>query len=147
MKALTVRQPWAWCIAAGYKDVENRARGLSHRGDIAIHAGAGWSPEGENDRRVAYAMAGLVLSHQLTKGAIVAVASLVDSHVPHPGCCPDTDWADTEYAGKQVGAHLVLRDVRRLWKPVPGKGALGIWRVPEDVEAAVHAVLSTPAVA
>jgi len=23
-RALTLRQPWAWCIAAGHKDVENR---------------------------------------------------------------------------------------------------------------------------
>jgi len=25
MKALTIRQPWAWAIARGHKNVENRA--------------------------------------------------------------------------------------------------------------------------
>lgn len=38
MKALTVKQPWAWAIVMGYKDVENRARRTNHRGPLLIHA-------------------------------------------------------------------------------------------------------------
>jgi hypothetical protein len=37
MKALTVKQPWASLILAGYKDVENRTRPTKHRGPVAIH--------------------------------------------------------------------------------------------------------------
>lgn len=42
-KALSVRQPWAWAIIHGGKDVENRSwqamnHGLNQRGPIAIHA-------------------------------------------------------------------------------------------------------------
>lgn len=40
MKAITVRQPWAECIARGVKLVENRSRPTTHRGPLAIHAGA-----------------------------------------------------------------------------------------------------------
>lgn len=40
MKALTIRQPWAWAIVAGYKHVENRSRRTNYRGPILIHAGA-----------------------------------------------------------------------------------------------------------
>jgi ASCH domain len=38
--ALSVKQPWAWAIVAGYKDVENRSRRTNFRGPLLIHAGA-----------------------------------------------------------------------------------------------------------
>jgi hypothetical protein len=39
-KALSVRQPWAWLIVNGYKDIENRSRNSHYRGDLLIHASA-----------------------------------------------------------------------------------------------------------
>ena len=39
MKALSIRQPWAWLIVAGYKDVENRTWATDFRGRIYVHAG------------------------------------------------------------------------------------------------------------
>ena len=39
LRALSVRQPWAWLIVNGYKDVENRTRLTRHRGPLLIHAG------------------------------------------------------------------------------------------------------------
>lgn len=41
MKALSVRQPWAWAIVEGYKPVENRSRDIvgAYRGPVLIHAG------------------------------------------------------------------------------------------------------------
>ena len=39
MKILTIRQPWAWMIVNGYKDVENRTWATRERGLILIHAG------------------------------------------------------------------------------------------------------------
>ncbi len=47
MKALSIRQPWAWLIANGYKDIENRSWRTNFRGEFLIHAGkkfdsAGW---------------------------------------------------------------------------------------------------------
>lgn len=39
MKTLAVRQPWAWAIARGHKNVENRGWVTPHRGPLAIHAG------------------------------------------------------------------------------------------------------------
>ena len=38
MKVLSVRQPWAWAIIHGGKDVENRNWYTSFRGTLAIHA-------------------------------------------------------------------------------------------------------------
>jgi len=39
MKALSVRQPWAWLICKGYKDIENRDWPTKFRGRIYVHAG------------------------------------------------------------------------------------------------------------
>lgn len=39
MKAISIRQPWAWLIVHAGKDIENREWPTSTRGRIAIHAG------------------------------------------------------------------------------------------------------------
>jgi len=41
MKALSIRQPWAWLITHGWKPVENRTRKSNYRGPLYIHAGKG----------------------------------------------------------------------------------------------------------
>lgn len=38
MKALSIRQPWAWLILHGGKDIENREWRTSYRGPVLIHA-------------------------------------------------------------------------------------------------------------
>ena len=38
MKALSIRQPWAWLIVHGGKDIENRTWRTKIRGTIAVHA-------------------------------------------------------------------------------------------------------------
>lgn len=40
MKVLTVREPWAWLIVMGLKDVENRSWDTKYRGPVLIHASA-----------------------------------------------------------------------------------------------------------
>lgn len=37
--ALSINQPWAWLIAAGLKDIENRDWRTDFRGEFLIHAG------------------------------------------------------------------------------------------------------------
>ena len=39
LPALSVRQPLAWLIASGFKDVENRGKRTHYRGPVLIHAG------------------------------------------------------------------------------------------------------------
>jgi hypothetical protein len=36
---LSIRQPFAWLIVNGFKDIENRSWRTRHRGDILIHGG------------------------------------------------------------------------------------------------------------
>jgi hypothetical protein len=38
VKALSIRQPWAWLIANGHKDIENRSWNTNYRGAFLIHA-------------------------------------------------------------------------------------------------------------
>ena len=134
MKAITVRQPWAWAIAHGGKNVENRSAGTRHRGPLAIHAGLSYSRRGTVDHRVRLRHLGVALS-VLPLGAIIAVADVADSH-PDAGCC--RPWGESSYqeAGGRVRTaihHLVLEDVRPLDEPIPCRGALGLWRVPADI--------------
>ena len=39
LKAISIRQPWAWLIVNGYKDLENRIWAAKLRGPVLIHAG------------------------------------------------------------------------------------------------------------
>lgn len=122
MKALTVRNPWAECIAQGVKLVENRTRPTKHRGPLAIHAGAAWASLGGIDPRVEAALAG---RGRFIYGAVIATVNVVDCHPAADGCC--NPWGD-HVSDAQV-FHWVLDDVHRLGNPVPAKGRLGLWDV------------------
>ena len=43
MRALSIRQPYAWLIVSGFKDIENRSWKTHHRGPLLIHAAARYS--------------------------------------------------------------------------------------------------------
>lgn len=38
MQAISIRQPEAWLIINGYKDIENRSQRTTKRGYVAVHA-------------------------------------------------------------------------------------------------------------
>jgi len=48
MKALSIKQPWAWLIATGQKDIENRNWAPTFKGRIYIHAGQSFDFDGFN---------------------------------------------------------------------------------------------------
>jgi hypothetical protein len=39
MKALSIKQPWAWLIVMGHKNIENRDWPTDYRGRVYVHAG------------------------------------------------------------------------------------------------------------
>jgi len=39
MKAISIRQPWAWLVVNGHKDIENRSWATKFRGKVLVHAG------------------------------------------------------------------------------------------------------------
>jgi hypothetical protein len=116
--ALSIRQPWAWLIVNGHKDIENRRWRTNFRGPVLIHAAKGMTrAECDGCAQVAAEM-GVTLPDiiQLERGGIVGRATVVD-------CVEQSDsgWFQGPYG-------FVLRDA----KPLPFhalSGELGFFRV------------------
>ncbi|MCC7131370.1 MAG: ASCH domain-containing protein [Gemmatimonadales bacterium] len=121
MRALTVRQPWAWAIVSAGKDIENRSWATRYRGWLAIHAAAGpVRALDELPRGVKRPPASA-----LVRGAIVGVA-YIDGITEKSR----SKWFQGEWG-------WVLKNTHRLKEPVPCKGALSLWRVPAPVRRKV----------
>ena len=132
LRALTVLQPWANAIAYGTKRVENRgwlppANFIGAR--IAIHAGKRHDYNARLAEGCSWPEAAAV-----RYGAVLAVATVTGSCNVVLGC--DGDCSPWAVRGQD---HWHLADVRPLAEPVPCRGALGLWRLPGDVEKAVLA--------
>lgn len=144
MKALTLIQPWAWCITHAGKRVENRtwappASLLGQR--FAIHAGkAPRIAEAERD----LAEHGVyVHPPDVVFGAVVATVRLVGVAKGHGSSwfqVSGTFERNRPLIGVRDGLWFsgpvgwVLDDVRVLSEPVPCRGAQGLWTLPSDVE-------------
>ena len=151
MKALSIRQPWAWCILHAGKDIENRdwseysptlhlacrlvedAYWDADGGEFLIHAAKGMTrDEYEDCLDLCHAISrkqpfpsGLSLPafDDLQRGGIVGRAQLYDVVTEH-----ESLW----FAGR-VG--LVLRKAKTI-PFVPFKGALGFFDVPDNLLSA-----------
>jgi ASCH domain len=114
LKAITVKQPWAWAIVAGYKDVDNRSRRTDFRGELLIHAAAELDPEGFQflwEKGLYRA-----LPAELPQGGLVGVVSVVDCTRK-----ADSDWA---FPGKW---HWVLRKPREFKNVLRCPGHQGLF--------------------
>lgn len=77
MKALSIRQPWAWLIVNGHKDVENRTWPTSFRGKFLVHAGRTFDHDGY---RWVVSKMGIAMPEptQIECGGILGEAEIVD---------------------------------------------------------------------
>lgn len=75
MKALSIRQPWAWLIANGHKDIENRSWHTRYRGPVLIHASAHKVTQEEYD--IAFEC---VKEFEATCDVIVGMPTIYDLH-------------------------------------------------------------------
>lgn len=165
MKAVSLWQPWATAIALGAKRFETRSWGTRYRGPLAIHAAKRCNKDEIEDFLLlpgfSAALAPIAecrtilgrerLRRALPFGAIVATCELAD-------CIPtvlldaaDLDkprrWASRRDAGtwteRQMGDFRTgrvawrLENVRKLDKPIPWRGAQGLFEVelPAEVGA------------
>lgn len=130
MKAITVQQPWAWCIAAGHKKVENRTWVTSYRGPLAIHAGKSVDTASIDmvkgilvELRVIPDMDTRVPDEHLkATGAVVAVVDLV-------GICTDSCRCYCGVFGAIGQNHWRFKNIRPLADPVPARGKQGLWDI------------------
>ena len=132
MKALSIRQPWAWLIAKRFKDVENRTWSTRFRGRIYVHAGKalddywdiltmadrlGWTVKEVNTWFITTAFG---------RGAIVGEVDIVD-------CVEQSDspWFEEPHG-------FVLANPLYYQTPIPYKGKQGFFEVtlPAAPEAA-----------
>ena len=121
MRALSILQPWAWLIANGYKDVENRCWPTACRGPFLIPAGKRWGREQKEDLAFVRALfPHIPLPETFELGGIVGRATIT-------GCTTDSEspWFFGPFGFEIAGA-----------APVPFKalrGQLGWFNVPADV--------------
>jgi hypothetical protein len=110
MKALTIRQPWASLIVAGIKDVENRSWRTNYRGRLGIHAGSRVDQDAFDAHRH-------LLDGDLPRGALIGSVTVVD--------CIATSRSKWALPGHW---HWVLADAKKLARPRPMPGKLGLWQ-------------------
>ncbi|NML34554.1 ASCH domain-containing protein [Paraburkholderia antibiotica] len=143
MKALSIRNPWAWlivrpdlsgsaraaAIAAGVlKDIENRSWPTKFRGRVLIHASKGMTrAEYDAAQDPLWPVGGPTIElppfDQLQRGGIIGVATIDE-------CIDPIDRTSHWHMDGAFGFHLT--DV----KPLPFvacKGALNFFNVPPDV--------------
>lgn len=122
MRALSIRQPWAWLIVAGHKDVENRDWATGYRGPFLVHAGKALTLDYWEEVSTWVQMEfGIQVPEPdaLPLGGIVGVAQLA-------GCVQHSEsrW----FAGPHG---LLVRDARPL-PFVPWRGMLSFFHVPAE---------------
>ena len=154
MKALSIRQPWAWLIASGIKDVENRSWPTKFRGRIYIHAGkkmdkAGldWLVHNYNLQRAWNEGLGRDTYCDImerdetdyTKGAIIGEVDIVDCQFWYDFMDKgiQSPWGESGKYG------FVLHNPVLYQTPIPCKGQLGFFEVTPEAETEYSPTLRT----
>lgn len=140
MKALSLRQPWAWLVASGIKDVENRTWLTKFRGRIYIHAGKSTkvTVQGIGDEWITKRLTvGQYLQYreaeaelELVRGAIIGEVTIVDCkfRFGEENANLYSKWAEAGLYG------FVLANPILYEEPIPCRGALGFFE--PDLSAA-----------
>lgn len=129
MKGLTLWQPWAWAIVSGHKRIENRpwAPWPAVIGKvIAIHAGKVYDKDGEEFLRGR----GITLPPAARTASAIVGAARVTGFVELGQLHPDPALDDPMFFGP---FGWKLDEIRMLATPIPCKGALGLWEVPDPL--------------
>ena len=138
MRAVSLTQPWATLVAIGAKKLETRSWSTHYRGPLLIHAAKGFPGRA---RAACYTdpfaavleRAGYTHASSLPTGALIGIVTLV-------GCVSTTKALEgidaTEHAFGDYGPGRFawqLTEAVQLVQPIPCKGALGLWKVPDEI--------------
>ncbi len=139
MKALTICQPYAELIARGVKRVENRVWDMKYRGPLLIHAG-------KNKKFLSGDNYGVALS-AMDWGALIALVDVTDC-LPIERIEAERKKTHTERTRMDFPSRLefllthehvegpfciVMANIRRLKQPIPYRGAMGLFDVPNEI--------------
>ena len=131
MKAISIRQPWAWLILHAGKDIENRSRHWNFRGKLYIHAAKGMT----RDEYLAAELFACDITHdgkpvvlppfeELQRGGIVGTVEVTDCVEDHA-----SPWFNGPFG-------LVLRSASPL-PFFPFKGSLGLFSTDLDPDTPI----------
>jgi len=124
MKCISLRQPWVWAIFHG-KDVENRTWKTNYRGPLLIHASKKWDSEGAKwiwrNMDIDIGILLKLMEDDSRFGAIIGQVDMV-------GCTQQSDsiWFFGPYG-------FIFEKPSLFGFPIPYKGHLGIFEVPDEV--------------
>lgn len=146
LRLLTVKQPHAWAIVNGYKDVENRTWKFPLPLGTTIGIQAGANPD-RNGLRCTPTFNGreVDVPHiaDMAVRGVIGFATVVDDH-PEEECsavcggppAPCSPWAAPGHR------HWMLANAWPLREPIPTRGSLWLHRPPEDVKERMLAALA-----
>lgn len=117
-KAISIQQPWAWLIANGHKDIENRTWPTKYRGLIYIHASRSAPHDQYFEAKKIADKQGIELPdyQDLPRGGIIGRAEIVD--------CVQTSGSPWFF-----GPYGFVLDKQSLVGFMRGPGQLGIFNV------------------
>jgi hypothetical protein len=81
MRAISIKQPFAWLVVTGKKNIENRSWYTHHRGPLAIHAGLRMADEELEEIARRYRVR--ILPEALQRGGIIGTVNVVDVVTEH----------------------------------------------------------------
>jgi len=86
MKAISVRQPWAWLIIHAGKDIENRSWPTGVRGRVLVHASKGMTRDEYIDADFFVCDSGINLPpfEELERGGIIGSVEITDCVTESP---------------------------------------------------------------
>ncbi|MEU1558715.1 hypothetical protein ABZ517_39290 [Streptomyces scabiei] len=122
IRGISIRQPYAACILAGAKTIENRP-GRWQTGWVLLH-----TSKTVDQLALRIPLIGRTIrGRELVTGAVVGIARITDCHQDPEGKPLCSEWA-------HPGAwHLVLEDVQELPLPVPARGQVVPWKPSQDL--------------
>ena len=158
MRALSLTEPWASLVVMGEKKIETRSWKPYVFEAVAIHASKGFPKSARNFATTnSYCSRSLFHGHfahvdQLPLGEIIGTAEIV-GYLPTEVFTNQNDETHRQLL-KQTAVNFsaqerefgnysenrfgwILRNPLMLKTPIPCKGALGLWKVPADIEAQI----------
>jgi hypothetical protein len=123
MKALSIRQPWAWLIVAGEKNVENRGWESKYTGPLYIHAAQTFDKAGYQWVKKNFPRIKMPTPKAFVLGAIIGKVDMLGcTGVPY-----NSPWFTGPYG------FIFRRNTVKFETPVPCRGQLGFFEVDINV--------------
>jgi hypothetical protein len=137
MRALSVSQPWASLLVLGIKCLETRSWQTVHRGPLLIHASRNFNRAGRAlcvQEPICTALRGVGIDswRQLPLGAVLGVVELrACVRVEDAGPVPPEELPLGDFTpGRWLWQ---VAQPQRLTAPVPYRGKLGLFEIPNDL--------------